>query len=259
LPARDERGRPRSIVALGRDVTEPRAAQEEIESVRRCLAGIGESASILAHEIKNPITALHVALRAVASEIGEDPAEVLQDFQRRLHRMERLLRRTLEYTRPMRPRLRRTSVQELVDPPLRRLAAAFEERGALCDFVAPEGTPTVMADEALVGEALTSLLENSLDALASGGHVRITSRVEGPTLVLCVEDDGPGLTEAARESLFQPFHTTRREGAGLGLALGRRIAEAHGGALEPGEGTLGGACFQLKLPLAKRSDAEPSP
>jgi two-component system sensor histidine kinase HupT/HoxJ len=102
---------------------------------------------------------------------------------------------------------------------------------------------------------MTNLLVNAGDALKGqqDARVRITARIAGGKLLLCVEDNGPGVDTATAADIFEPFQTSKTtgEGTGLGLSISRRLIESIGGSLSLAPGVLGGACFAVRLPIAE--------
>jgi signal transduction histidine kinase len=118
----------------------------------------------------------------------------------------------------------------------------------------PEALPELVLDDQLLHQALVNLLVNAFHAMPSGGHLILRAALspETGTLRLEVEDDGPGIPAALGQRIFQPFVTTKAFGTGLGLAVVRRIADAHGGRIELQEGARGGARFVLCVRLAGR-------
>lgn len=249
-PVLDEQGRVMVLIPEGRDISEVKRAQRAETAMLRALATIGESAAMLAHEIKNPITAVNLALRAVARQLGADDAAVLQDLVGRMQRLERTMRRTLSYVRPLDVVPSAVTLSELVDEVLGDLRPELERHDVLVETDVPRDL-TLRADRQLLGETLTNLLKNAREALGRGGQVRITAQSRpGGRLCLCVEDDGPGIPPEVADGLFRPFVTSKHAGTGLGLAFCRKVADAHGGTIEVDRGPLGGARFTLDLPLA---------
>jgi signal transduction histidine kinase len=100
-------------------------------------------------------------------------------------------------------------------------------------------------------QVLVNLLVNAVEAVAPGGRVGVRARVAGGQVAIEVHDDGPGVPEALRERVFDPFFTTRAEGTGLGLAVCARVVAAHGGDIQVGVGPWGGALFTVTLPAAE--------
>jgi PAS domain S-box-containing protein len=249
-PLLDAEGRPALLIPEGRDITALKRAQRAETAMLRALASIGESAAMLAHEIKNPITAVNLALRAVARQLGTDDAAVLQDLVGRLQRLERTMRRTLSFARPLDIAPRRVRVAQLVDDVLSEVRPELERQGTRAECLVPDDL-FLSADPQLMGELLTNLLRNAREALGNGGRVRVAAeRRAGDRLRLTVDDDGPGIPPQIAKDLFRPFVTSRHAGTGLGLAFCRKVAEAHGGTIDVERSELGGARFTLSLPMA---------
>lgn len=249
-PVRDEAGVVRLIIPEGRNINELKRAQRTETSMLRALATIGESAAVLAHEIKNPITAVNVALRAVAKQLGEDDRAVLEDLVTRMQKLEALMRRTLSFTRPLQLQIRTVKASELLDATVRSLRPDIVRRGADVRTLVEPADLCFDADRQLLEELLTNLLKNALEA--ASGAVRVQLEAHGETrglVLLSVEDDGPGVAESVRTTLFKPFTTTKATGTGLGLAFCKKIADEHGGELAVTRSPeLGGARFELRLP-----------
>jgi len=228
--------------------------------VLTALAAIGESASILAHEIKNPITAINVALKAVADQLGEDQQVILSDLVERLQKVERTMRRTLSFARPLVLKRQRVAAGELLESALSTLRPELNAARIRCELrLAPDLAP-LDVDPGLIEEALGNLIKNAREALEPGGQLRLTASAGGERRgVLVVEDDGPGIPASFRANLFKPFHTTKARGTGIGLALTRKIVLEHGGRISVDRGELGGARFTIELPAAATPDPVATP
>ncbi len=114
----------------------------------------------------------------------------------------------------------------------------------------PAALPEVRADGDLICQVLLGLLANAAAAAPSGGEVALAAAAADGAVEIAVADSGPGVPVELRARIFEPFFTTRPHGTGLGLAVARHIVEAHGGRIEVGERTGGGARFTLRLPAA---------
>ncbi len=122
------------------------------------------------------------------------------------------------------------------------------EKGLRLEVLDQSGAAEIGADPDLLGQALLGLVTNAAQAAPERGSVTLEARSTGDEITLSVSDDGPGVPEADRERIFEPFYSTRRDGHGLGLAVVRQIARAHGARIEVGEGEAGGARFSIVFP-----------
>jgi PAS domain S-box-containing protein len=248
-PLRDDDGRVTMLLPEGRDITEIRSAHEHELAMLRALATIGELAGVLAHEIKNPITAINLALRALADKLGEDQRDVLEDLVGRMQRLEQTMRRTLSFARPL--DLHREPV-EIADLFAAISSASGPElEAARIELAVEPVRGCVLADRALLLDVLTNLVSNAREAMPDGGRVRLSARPSGRgCFVLSIDDDGPGIAPSLREKLFKPFLTTKKCGTGLGLAICKKIVDELGGAIAVEASELGGARFSVRLPAA---------
>jgi PAS domain S-box-containing protein len=248
-PVRDSNGEVVMMIPEGRDITELKRAQKSEHQMLRALAEVGESAALLAHEIKNPITAVNFALKAVADKLGEDSREVIEDLAQRMQHLERKLRGTLSFVKPIALDPVECNSLALLRAPVEILKPELVSIGVLVDIDPHSLSASFVADQALIQDVLVNLVRNAGQAVSPGGRIELSSR-SAPTgqIELIVEDDGPGIPEDSRETLFKPFVTTRAEGTGLGLAICRRIVEEHGGRIAVGDSPMGGARFVVRLP-----------
>ena len=250
----DNEGRTTQLLAEGREITALKRAQQAETAMLRALASIGESAAVLAHEIKNPITAVNTALRAVARQLGEDDQAVLHELSTRMKHLEHLMTRTLSFARPLDLQCSACDLAEPVRSAIATLRTRLAEDDVEVELRLTEGCPLADADSALLQDLVSNLLRNALEAFeaeAEGAkHIRVTVEAgDASDVQLMVEDSGPGIAESMRSTLFQPFVTSKEQGTGLGLAVCRKIAEEHGGHLTAtASEDLGGAAFQLRLP-----------
>jgi two-component system sensor histidine kinase PilS (NtrC family) len=240
------------------DLTELRAMEEAVRRSQR-LADLGRVAAGLAHELRNPLASMSGCieiLRADAS-LGEQDLELMDIVLREATRLNHLVTRFLEFTRPAPPVREPADLSRIVaetldvfanDPAAQavRLERALEPAPVACD-----------ADQ--MRQVLWNLLANAAQAVASrdgaepraaaGGVIRIRCAPgPGGGAQLTVADDGPGIAPADLPRIFTPFFTTKEEGTGLGLATVQRIVDAHGGAVQvdssPGKGTT----FMVQIP-----------
>ncbi|MCO5169705.1 MAG: ATP-binding protein [Planctomycetes bacterium] len=209
----------------------------------------------VAHEVKNPLGAIKAIARAQAKRAREGtvepaPLELIATESERLALLVDGLRSVgqpaVTARKPVDPDATTARTIALLEPLLghRRVTVDADLRA---------GAATVLADASQVQQVVLNLLQNAADAMPRGGRVRLASRLEGGRWTLTVEDEGPGVPDAVRARLFQPFFTTKERGLGVGLALSRGLCRAHGGdlALVPPVGGAGGARFALWLPAER--------
>jgi PAS domain S-box-containing protein len=250
-PVSDPQGRVVLLIPEGRDISEIKRVQRAETAMLRALATIGESAALLAHEIKNPITAVNVALRAVADQLGEDHRAVLEDLVVRMQRVEQMMRRTLTFARPLDLRRERIDALALLTDTVAHLADELASSGSTADVAADPGIEFV-ADRGLLEEVLANLVRNAIEAKGDSARVALSAVIAGGQVEISVADDGPGVPEAARATLFKPFTTTKRKGNGLGLAICRKIVEEHAGTIALDPNHTAGARFAIRLPRGPR-------
>ncbi|MBI5431277.1 MAG: PAS domain S-box protein [Planctomycetes bacterium] len=248
-PACDASGKVVQLIPEGRDITELKRAQRAETAMLRALATVGESAAMLAHEIKNPITAVNLALRAVAQQLGEDHKEVLEDLVSRMKRVEELMRRTLTFTKPLELKIASIDASELISKALGQLRPQIIKSGFDVRTNLPETKLPFEGDRQLLEEVITNLLRNALEAQPNGGRIEITLERASRTARVLIDDDGPGIAESVRGTLFQPFVTTKTQGTGLGLPFCKKVIEQHGGTIAAGSSPLGGARFSIEMPI----------
>lgn len=244
----NDRGRVLVII----DVTEQRRLQAHAERQDR-LAAMGQMAAQLAHQVRTPLsTCLLYAGQLNRAALDEETrgrfsAKLLEG----LRHTENLVREMLAFSRGDCFSLSPTRVADLLEtavaalrPRVGRLSARLRvEAGAVSGLVFAGNR------DALAG-ALCNLVDNALDHGGEGVQVSIRGALAADgSLLLAVDDSGPGVAPGVRERIFDPFFTTRERGTGLGLAVVQAVVLRHGGSLRLAESTLGGACFELQLPL----------
>ena len=240
----------RLFIGCFRDVSERKRAQRAETSMLRALALLGESTAVLAHELKNPVTAVNLALRSVARQLKQDERSVLGELTGSMKRLERQLRQTLDFAKPIRLHLVRCDARGLFDSTARSLRPLLEAAGATIEVQIDDRTPGFIADHDLLEELLCNLVVNALETRDRGTRVLLSAYPQGRgELLLRVDDDGPGVPANLRDTLFRAFVTSKSDGTGLGLPICRRIAQEHGGDIELADrGRLGGAGFIIRLP-----------
>jgi signal transduction histidine kinase len=226
------------------------------------LSAVGELAAKLAHEVLNPLAGMKAAVQLLgrqgaAAPGGASVVETAEALNREIARVEGLVRRLVNFARPLAPRMEVATVPALLDAAVEAAEPVFVRRGIVIDRRADPDLPPVEVDPLLFTQALVNLLTNAAEASAPGGRVELVAvrtAVRRDEVVIRVVDSGPGLADTQMSELFKPFFTTKPEGHGLGLAVSQNILLEHGGSIvaanrPPEEGP--GALFEVHLPIIR--------
>jgi len=233
----------RQVSAAGRELlTAIRARDVElVRAHRRELEQLNRVAAEIAHEVGNPLNAVQLSVERLATVADPDKrARTLDRVRGQLAELERIVDRLRDLTRPLRPEPAPVLLAEVIE------AVGAEVEGLALHIEGPAGL-RLHTDRGMVAQVLRNLLLNARQAGASAATVRVREDPQAARIVLELEDDGPGISEAEAPQVFSWFHTTRATGTGLGLPHSRRVAEALGGDLElscPRPAT-----FRLLLPV----------
>lgn len=218
----------------------------------RQLAGWQTLARKTAHEVKNSLTPIRLTVEEMVARSGSaDRAFLEQAAQIVVDEIETLERRVSAFSQfatepPLAPAP--VDVNSLLQERIAFLKTAHPEVAYDCNLA--DQAPPVLADQDLVKGILTNLLENAAEAAGAGGHILGRTWAENGHVGIEVHDSGPGLSEQARASLFQPTISFKRRGMGLGLSIARKSALLSGGDILLVKGELGGAGFRVLLPAA---------
>lgn len=233
------------------------------------LRAVGQLAAGAAHELRNPLTAIKMLIQTNREEAAERglPTEDLNVIDGEVRRMERCLNTLLDLARPPKPHRHPFDLATVVDKTVALLSGRARHQGVQVHVCPPECPIYVNADPEQVQQVLVNLCLNALDAMPGDGTLTIDFGLTAPDsaghanggpigeAALVVQDTGPGIAPALLPRLFEPFVSSKETGLGLGLAVSRRIAEAHGGSLKGSNRPEGGACFEFRLPTAMPAKA----
>ena len=227
-----------AIVLVRREAR--RNAEERKRERERRLASLGEMSAVLAHEIKNPLASLKGNAQLLASMLpdGEKPRAKAARVVDEAVRLEKLTNDLLKFVRTGELQRAPTDPAALV----REAAASVPGEVEIDTGAAPAAWSL---DPGRMREVIVNLVDN---AVAAGPPVRAAVRADRGRLVIEIADRGPGVAEEDREQIFEPFHTGKTQGTGLGLAVVRRVIEQHGGTIAALPNPGGGALFRAEIP-----------
>ena len=222
----------------------------EKQAVFKRLAAIGEVATMVAHEIRNPLAGISGAIEVLRDDIPEDSPrrEVIKEILEQVHRLDRRVRDLLMFARTSALRMEDVDPASMIRGTLALLSEEPMMRRVTIEVTADPGP--IRMDRGQMQEVLVNLIRNAADSMNGEGELHLSVERSDREMILSVEDTGPGVAAHNVEEIFKPFFTTRSGGTGLGLSIARRTLEAHGGSLTYERGRLGGARFVARLPLA---------
>ena len=218
------------------------------------LATLGHLTARIAHEIGTPLNsvAVHLQLLERSQGLTDQDRRRLVTIDGQIQRLVATIHGLLTATRGTAPHLEPTDLNAVVQGVTDLMAPVLAAKDIECAFSAFPGLPPVRANGHQVQQVVLNLLTNAVDAMPSGGSLRIATSREGEAAVLRVADSGPGIAPDSRDRIFEPFFTTKDSGGGtgLGLAVCRQIVDTHGGTIQVTDAPGGGAAFEVRLPLA---------
>jgi PAS domain S-box-containing protein len=256
-----------AAVMVGRDVTERRRAEEQAKSHLEQLAHVtrvssmGEMATAIAHEVNQPLTAIQTFADAGMRlmQAGEANSASVQGALGRISaeaaRAGEIIRRTRRFVRNEPAQPVELDINHAVADVARLAGPDAKEAGITLQLELARRPPCVLADPIQIQQVLLNLVRNAIEAINAAPNdsrrtIVVTTACSATDVEVSVRDTGAGL--AFPDRLFEPFHTTKAAGMGIGLAISRSLVEAHGGALSAESPPGAGAVFRFTLPIAAR-------
>lgn len=232
------------------EMTEKLAVYEEEVARSSRLAAVGQTAARVAHEIRNPLTAIKMQIQLLHEAVGPQQQGITRSLLAEIQRLELIVASTLDLSRPAQLSCTATDLNELVRELARLLAPQFEHCAIRLDMHCADGLPPALLDSNRVKQVLLNLLINAADALPEGGRIRLetTYNAAERRIGVVIEDSGPGISAEKMAQLFTPLESNKPGGFGLGLSLSKELIELHGGHIEVDNSPLGGARFQVWFP-----------
>ena len=222
------------------------------------LAAVGKLAATVAHEIRNPLTAMEMWLYVIQEKVqgNADLERILGIISEEITRLESVIRNFLEFSRPMDLHCCPMELDCLIQQALNLFEPCLKHRKIHVDSGANCPLPSILADADKLKQVFINLINNSLDAMADGGEIRILTTVENDVagrrmVVVRFRDSGSGIPKKVQARIFDPFFTTKEEGTGLGLCIAAQIMDRHEGSLVLESSTETGTTFAVWLPVTQ--------
>jgi signal transduction histidine kinase len=257
-PMRDGRGQQHGAICLFTDLTAVSDLEEQLR-LKESLAAVGELTAGIAHEFRNGLATIHgygKLLDLQALPPGFRP--YVEGIRAETESLGQVVTNFLNFARPAELTLARVDLSATCERVAEVLRTDVRAQGGDIRVTGEFGT--VDGDEVLLRQAFSNLLRNAVDACTNAStrpSIQVESRIDPAlnTSMIAVDDNGPGIPPTDRERIFRPFFTTKRNGTGLGLALVQKIIVFHNGRIRVARSPLGGARFEISLPLAEPHSA----
>jgi signal transduction histidine kinase len=249
---------------LGRNfnqmVKQLRETREEIERLHRTqmsraehFATLGEVATGLAHEIRNPLAGIAGVIEIISRDLpSSSPARaVVKDVRREIARIDHIVTDLLQTARPHPPKIRKSDLNTTVEHAVMLGRQQALSKGIEIALRKDPSLPEVEHDSDQIHQVLLNLLLNAQQAIDAKGKIEVTVERKGSSAAIEVKDNGRGISPEALPNIFRPFYTTKGDGTGLGLSLARRIVEDHQGRIDVTSTAGKGTTFTVVLPLQR--------
>lgn len=250
-----------AVLIYRRVVSPLRVRLDETQAIierQKEIARFGEFAAMVAHEIRNPLTAIKVRVFSLEQNMPPDSPDVEHTtvIGNEVNRLDQIVRDFLESARPAEPRLAPTTAGALLQQAYQLLAPTCEKRDIALTLEPGPDAP-LLADSSQLKQVLINLIQNAADSITGTGRITLRTRTGRRALkgkpvsiiALDVQDTGSGIPPEIQKRLFDPFFSTKKDGSGLGLAIAAGIVERHGGLLDFQTQTGRGTTFSIVLPV----------
>ena len=218
------------------------------------LAALGRITAGVAHEVKNPLNSMRLWLEnlkeSLPQEMDDSAKQAVNVLDAEIDRLDAVVKRFLDFSRPMDVRLEPTQLAPLLQEVLEVAGPHLEKAKVQVAQLLPIDVPEVFGDRALLKQAILNLVLNAVDAMPNGGQLQLTLSRRGEMAEITVGDTGKGIPPEHRQKVFQLFFTTRPGGSGIGLASTFRIVQLHNGSIDFTSEVGRGTTFRIELPLA---------
>ncbi len=222
------------------------------------LAALGRVTAGVAHEVKNPLNSMRLWLENLKENLSADqevPQQAVKVLDNEIDRLDRVVKRFLDFTRPVELHLEETHLSELLNEVVGVAWPQMEHARVEAVTQLPGEVPPVYVDRELVKQAVLNLVLNAVEAMPEGGRLTVALARRGEMAEVSVRDTGCGIAPEHRGRIFQLLFTTRPGGSGIGLASAFRIVQLHNGSIDFESEVGRGTTFRIELPLAHTGSA----
>ena len=223
------------------------------------LASLGKLAAGVAHEINNPLTGILTNSSLLLEDLDKDDPrrEDVDVMVKETIRCREIVKRLLDFAKQTKPQKRMASINALIDNIVLLVRNQTSFRNITITRHLSDGIPDLLVDPDQIQQVFINIILNAAEAMTKGGSLTIRNALsqDGTSVVVSFADTGPGIPDAMREKIFDPFYTTKEHGTGLGLSISYGIVEQHGGEISVDSIVGKGSTFTIDLPIATNEPA----
>jgi PAS domain S-box-containing protein len=253
VQAIQENGERMGALVTLRDLDSIESINTQLQVSER-LAALGRITAGVAHEVKNPLNSMRLWLENLKESLPAEPdsgsQQAVQVLDKEIDRLDAVVKRFLDFTRPMDIRLEATQIADVLKEVVEVAKPQLHKSKIQVAQLIPIDVPEVYVDRALLKQAVLNLVLNAVEAMPGGGQLRLMLSRRGEMAEITVGDTGKGIPTENRQKIFQLFFTTRPGGSGIGLASTFRIVQLHNGSIDFTSEVGRGTTFRIELPLA---------
>jgi PAS domain S-box-containing protein len=245
---RDALGNPVASVGILKNISERKRMEQQLLTSER-LAAIGELATMVGHDLRNPLTgivgAAYFLRMKLGSQMGKKELEMLEIIEKDIEYSNKIVNDLLDFSRDIRLNKSKITVNSVIKETLSRMQ--IPKKVKISNQTGK--TPAVFVDLHQMNRVFENIIKNALDAMPTGGKLEIESEKKGNWLHIAFKDTGEGILKENLSKLGSPLFTTKAKGVGMGLAICRRLVEAHGGSVSIKSEHGAGTCVTVTLPV----------
>lgn len=231
---------------------------ERLLMIQDKMASLGRVATGIAHEIRNPLTAVNMYLDVLKTSFDRQSderkkKETVDKLQSASNKIESVIRRVMDFSKPSEPRFVLQDINSPIEDAIRLSSVTLRKSGIKTEKELAENLPKCKIDPHFIEEVILNLINNASEAMKNMDKekkIKVSSSREGHFIVISISDSGPGVPGDMRNKIFEPFYTTKKDSTGIGLSLVHRVITDHRGSIDVKTSKWGGAEFRMKIPIA---------
>jgi len=254
-PVIDEEAKLSHVVVLRRDITQGAYMERRLQQAEK-LAAVGELSTYVAHEIRNPLFAIAGFANSLlrSGSLDEKARAKVSIILEESNRLDKILKSLLNFSRPTQGTAGQVDVSQVGSQTMELMALACQKQGIKVTVDVAEGLPRAKGDPELLKQCIINMVKNSMEAMPGGGQLTLRCSLRRDAVIIELADTGHGIPPENLDQVFNPFFSTKDKGAGLGLAMTKKILDEIGGSVELESEVGKGTVVRLVMPPVMAAD-----